>query len=142
MTTSPDLLQHIEEYLEALAAADRAWALKTAEAYAERDGKSVDYYLELHGRSRHTYWLEPANGNVKYLKIAQSSGGQTFVHAFIDKETGAVYKPAGWRSPAKGKDGKPSERYNLLDAESRQRCFERCEFSGGYLYADRAYAGR
>ncbi len=44
----------------------------------------------------------------KYIKIIQSdidangkewSGG---VHAFVDKNTGEVYKPASYKSPAKG----------------------------------------
>ena len=34
----------------------------------------------------------------KYYKIIQKSGG---VHAFVDKQTGEVYKPASWKAPAK-----------------------------------------
>ena len=34
----------------------------------------------------------------KYIKINQINGG---VHAFIDKKTGEVYKPASWKAPAK-----------------------------------------
>jgi hypothetical protein len=71
-----------------------------------------------------------AKGGRKYLKVVQESGGQTSVHAFIAMD-GGVYKPAGWRAPA------PGERYNLLDAESRARLFDRCEFTGWYLYAGR-----
>jgi len=63
------------------------------------------------------------------------SNGQQSVHSFVDRETGSVYKPAGWKAPAKGKDGKPAERYNLLNDESRAQLLEHCEFSGVYLYA-------
>ena len=50
------------------------------------------------------------------------------VHAFVDKTTGDVYKPAGWAKPAQ------HVRYNLLDDKSRQDCLSRCDWAGGYLY--------
>ena len=51
------------------------------------------------------------------------------IHAFIDKKSGSVYKPASVKAPAKG------ERYNVLIINSREEMFERCDWSGGYLYA-------
>ena len=56
----------------------------------------------------------------KYHKIVQtdSSGGGA-VHAFVDKKTGEVYKPASWKAPAK------HVRFNLLEINSREKCFER-----------------
>ena len=39
------------------------------------------------------------------------------VHAFIDRETGDVYKPAGWAKPAK------HVRYNLLERSDREFLF-------------------
>ena len=69
----------------------------------------------------------------KYLKINQihirdgvESGGG--VHAFIDKHTGEVYKPASWRSPAK------HVRYDLRIINQRQECLKRADWAGGYLY--------
>ena len=50
------------------------------------------------------------------------------VHAFVDKKTGEVYKAASWKAPAK------HVRYNLLSIESREKCFERADWAGGYLY--------
>ena len=39
----------------------------------------------------------------KYHKvILVNGGGSRSVHCFIDKNTGEVYKPATWKSPAKG----------------------------------------
>ena len=61
----------------------------------------------------------------KYLKINQSSGG---VHAFIDKQTGEVYKPASWRGPAK------IVRYDLRVINDRVRCLANADWAGGYLY--------
>jgi hypothetical protein len=36
----------------------------------------------------------------KYYKIVQRDSG-TSVHAFISKQSGAVFKPASWKAPAK-----------------------------------------
>lgn len=50
------------------------------------------------------------------------------VHAFIDKNTGAVYKPASFRAPAK------HVRYQLLDDASFENMLKRADWAGGYLY--------
>ena len=50
------------------------------------------------------------------------------VHAFVDKKTGEVYKPASYKAPAK------IVRFNLLNIESREQCFARADWAGGYLY--------
>ena len=73
----------------------------------------------------------------KYYKIVQQDY-DTFqnrneyrdgsVHAFVDKKTGDVYKPASWKAPAK------HVRYNLLDENSRTLCLNRASWAGGYLY--------
>ena len=65
----------------------------------------------------------------KYHKIVMETNGQSrSVHAFVDKKTGEVYKPASFKAPAK------IVRYNLLSIESREKCFERADWAGGYLY--------
>ena len=51
------------------------------------------------------------------------------VHAFVDKNTGAVYKPASYNSPHT-----KHVRYNLLDEDSRAECLLRADWAGGYLY--------
>ena len=52
------------------------------------------------------------------------------VHAFIDRETGDVYKPAGYNKPAK------HVRYNLLERSHRDFLFDykNVGWAGGYLY--------
>ena len=55
----------------------------------------------------------------------------TCVEAFIDRQTGDLYKPASYRKPAKG------VRYNLLDEESLQLCFKHLDPFGGHLYKNR-----
>ena len=61
----------------------------------------------------------------KYIKIIQVDGG---VHAFIDKNTGEVYKPASWKSPAK------HVRYDLRIINQREKCLANADWAGGYLY--------
>ena len=69
----------------------------------------------------------------KYYKInmidhpGTPSEGRS-VHAFVSRQTGAMYKPASWRAPAK------IARYNLLDDISYQQCLDRADWAGGYLY--------
>ena len=65
----------------------------------------------------------------KYHKVMQCVDGQTeSVHAFIDKKTGEVYKPASIKAPAKG------GRFNLLIIEEREFVLENCEWTGSCLY--------
>ncbi len=65
----------------------------------------------------------------KYHKLIMETGGNSrSVHAFVDQKTGEVYKPASFKAPAK------IVRYNLLSIESREKCFERADWAGGYLY--------
>ena len=52
------------------------------------------------------------------------------VHAFVDKETGQVYKPASWRAPAK------HVRYDMRIIKEREFLFNsnNTGWAGGYLY--------
>ena len=58
----------------------------------------------------------------KYYKIITENS----VHAFVDIKNGNVYKPASYNKPA------IHVRYNLL--QDAQDCFNKCDWSGGYLY--------
>ena len=66
----------------------------------------------------------------KYLKITHNEGA----FAFIDRETGDVFKPASWRKPAKG------VRYNLLHEGSLKALFSALDLFGGHLYLQDAVA--
>ena len=77
------------------------------------------------GECDYKFYIEEGR---KYHKIVMDTGNQLSVHAFVDKKTGEVYKPASFKSPAK------IVRYNLLNIESREKCFERADWAGGYLY--------
>ena len=63
----------------------------------------------------------------KYIKVIQDNSS---VHAFIDRKTGEVYKPAGWKSPAK------IVRYDLRLISDRAKLHDPkfTDWAGGYLY--------
>ena len=63
----------------------------------------------------------------KYLKVVQNDGG---VHAFVDRKTGEVYKPASWKSPAK------HVRFDLRIINDRELLHNPkfIDWAGGYLY--------
>ena len=65
----------------------------------------------------------------KYHKLIMETGaGSRSVHAFVDKKTGEVYKPASWKAPAK------HVRFNLCIMSDREWLFENADWAGGYLY--------
>ena len=84
------------------------------------------------------YWYKIKTGK-KFYKIVQMEF-DTFqnrneyregsVHAFVDKKTGQVYKPASWQAPAK------HVRYDLRIIREREFLFNsnNTGWAGGYLY--------
>ena len=60
----------------------------------------------------------------RYHKIHDGNG----VHAFVDKNTGEVYKPASYKAPAK------HVRYDLRRIHQRHECFTSADYIGSYLY--------
>jgi hypothetical protein len=78
------------------------------------------------GSSDYKFYIESGR---KYHKIIMETGaGSRSVHAFVDKKTGEVYKPASFKAPAK------HVRYNLLFIEQREWLLENADWAGGYLY--------
>tara|TARA_X000001388_G_C2228803_1_gene122270 strand:- start:1153 stop:1641 length:489 start_codon:yes stop_codon:yes gene_type:complete len=72
--------------------------------------------------------LQYQESNDYYNRKAGYRAGS--VTAFIDKNTGEVYKPASWKSPAK------HVRYNLLIIAEREYLLNpiNCDWAGGHLY--------
>ena len=73
----------------------------------------------------------------KYLKVVREEYDErndrwrdTTVHAFINTETGEVYKPASWKAPAK------HVRFDLSNDLDRQNLHDPnfVGWAGGYLY--------
>ena len=86
-------------------------------SYPNSDHKMIFRYEA--GRKYYKIMMYEETGDVR-----RSQG----VHAFVDKKTGEVYKPASWRGPAK------IVRYDLRIIRERQECFARADWAGGYLY--------
>ena len=80
-----------------------------------KSGSNYSFALDSSGRKYHKIFM--------YINQRRDS-----IHCFIDKKTGSVYKPASIKAPAK------HERYNLNIIESREECFKRADWAGGYLY--------
>lgn len=74
------------------------------------------------------YEFYPETGR-KYHKIIMSANGSRSCHAFVDKQTGQVYKSASFKSPAKG------VRYDLRLISDREWLLENADWAGSYLYA-------
>ena len=86
-------------------------------------------------------WFKVYSGK-RYYKIVQQEFetwekskyyGQyrdSSVHAFVDKETGEVYKPAGWAKPAK------HVRFDMRDVKQLKFLLDpkNVGWAGGYLY--------
>ena len=75
----------------------------------------------------------------KYYKIVQmefdtyqnrNEYREGSVHAFVDKQTGQVYKPASWQAPAK------HVRFDLRIIKEREFLLnpKNCDWAGGHLY--------
>ena len=108
-----------------------------------REGTSdyaVQRLMEISNGTANLYKYVIQKGR-KYLKIVQQQYDDMgpnpsykyrdgSVHAFIDRETGDVYKPAGYKKPAK------HVRYNLLERKDREFLFnyKNVGWAGGYLY--------
>ena len=71
------------------------------------------------GRKYHKIVMEVPNNNRPPSRS---------VHAFVDRTTGDVYKPASFKAPAK------HVRFNLCIISDREWLLENADWAGGYLY--------
>tara|TARA_A100001035_G_scaffold157056_1_gene123991 strand:+ start:704 stop:1177 length:474 start_codon:yes stop_codon:yes gene_type:complete len=88
----------------------------------ERGESDYEFVLDSSGRKYHKIWevIKDTPGRL--------GGESRSCHAFINKKTGEVFKPASYKAPAK------IARFNLLLIESREACFNNCDWAGAYLY--------
>ena len=98
----------------------RKWTLMLCDAL-------VDNFKQSHPKSDpYTFSIESGR---KYHKIVMETESQSrSVHAFVDKKTGEVYKPASFKAPAK------VVRYDLRLIEDREWLLENADWAGEYLY--------
>ena len=140
-------MANIEEYAQTLCetleenfkqdSLDSYRAMQMREGYSIYAAKRIE---EIENDTANLYKYVIQKGR-KYLKIVQQQFDDMgpnpsykyrngSVHAFIDRETGDVYKPASWNKPAK------HVRYNLLERSDRNFLFDwkNVGWAGGYLY--------
>ena len=92
------------------------WCLMLCDALKDAGPDDYDYIIES-GTKYH-----------KIIMIDNSVRKNRSIHAFVDKKTGEVYKPATWKSPAK------HVRYDLRLIKDREWLFENADWAGSYLY--------
>lgn len=127
--TTEKVIDKIEQFCDVLRTNFQSYCIARHKEYIAK-GENVDYHKEQidklcigEGVDEYTY----VKGK-KYAKIIHVSHGQRSAHAFVDLNTGDVYKSASWSAPAKG------VRYNLMDEKSCEQMYNRADWAGGYLY--------
>ena len=151
MTTSLQTKQDIETrvagwvktYADTITENYRRYHVETLEGnlsgnYPEYARKQLD---EIENGTANLMWFKVKTGK-KYYKIVQQEfetweGSKYYgqyrdasVHAFVDKKTGQVFKPASWQAPAK------HVRFDLRIIREREFLFnyKNTGWAGGYLY--------
>ena len=131
---------YTEEYCKAITENYREYHIRTLKGnlhgnYPEYARQQLD---EIENGTANLMKFKVKTGK-KYYKIVQMNF-DTFqnrneyregsVHAFVDKKTGQVYKPASWQAPAK------HVRYDLRIIREREFLFNsnNTGWAGGYLY--------
>ena len=132
----PELIyQWSEMYCEALRQNFIQYSIRS---HKRHDEDPTGYHQECidklkNGECDYSYEIEKGRKYLKVMMVIDHGpnrlGASRSVHAFIDKNTGEVYKAASWKSPAKG------VRFDLRLIESRERLYECCDWAGSHLYA-------
>lgn len=87
-----------------------------------------------HLSEKHIEYTYEVEYGKKFDRIVQSYKGHTrSVHAFIERATGKLIKPAGWNAPQRDKDGL-AYRYDLSTPEGFDKAVADSDPYGSYLY--------
>ena len=90
------------------------------------DALELDFKTSHPNSDPYKFYIESGR---KYHKIVMETESQSrSVHAFVDKKTGDVYKPASFKAPAK------HVRFNLCIISDREWLLANADWAGGYLY--------
>ena len=135
---------YVQDYANAITENYRQYHIDSMESMLRRDPESTYPAEQLNdvqtGKAK-LMWFKVYSGK-KYYKIVQQEfetwkGSKYYqqyrdgsVHAFVDKETGEVYKPAGWAKPAK------HVRFDMRDEKQLKFLLDpkNVGWAGGYLY--------
>ena len=99
----------------------RKWSLMLCDAL-------LDNFKSRNSNSSSDYKFYIESGRKYHKLIMETGSGSRSVHAFVDRKSGEVFKPASFKAPAKG------VRFNLLIIEQREWLLENADWAGGYLY--------
>ena len=88
----------------------------------------LDNFKGKNNRRSDDYKFYIESGRKYHKIIMETGGGSRSVHAFVDKKTGDLYKPASFKAPAK------HVRFNLCIINDREWLLENADWAGGYLY--------
>ena len=130
-TIADIVLKNTHLLIEALKDNFREYSIRGHQRSVDR-GESVEHHQQRIDELKNgilpiDYVIE---SDKKYHKVVMvDAGSSRSVHAFVDKNTGEVYKSASWKSPAKG------VRYDLRLIADREYLLKNADWSGGYLYA-------
>ena len=133
----------VKTYADTITENYRRYHVETLEGnlsgnYPEYARKQLD---EIENGTANLMWFKVKTGK-KYYKIVQQEfetweGSKYYgqyrdasVHAFVDKKTGQVFKPASWQAPAR------HVRFDLRIIREREFLFnyKNTGWAGGYLY--------
>ena len=130
--TTEKVIDKIEEMCQVLRTNYQSYCIQRHQQYIAK-GDSVEWHQEqieklCEGEGVDDYVYTKGR---KYAKIIHLAGPnkQRSAHAFVDLNTGDVYKSATWSAPALN-----GVRYNLLDDKSREQMYQRADWAGSYLY--------
>ena len=84
------------------------------------------------GKGMYKFYIE--SGRKYHKLIMETDGGSRSVHAFVNMKTGELHKAASFKAPVK------EPRFDLRVIKEREWVFEKCDWSGGYLYKNAYYA--
>jgi hypothetical protein len=135
-TICDSVLRHTQALCEALRQNFIDYSIKS-HYRSLSNGDNTDYHENCiaklkNGECNYSFVIESGKKYHKIIMVIDNGPGRHIsrsVHAFVDKNTGEVYKSASWKSPAKG------VRYDLRLIKDREYVLENCDWAGGYLYA-------
>ena len=140
-TNQTFLRRYVEDYCKALNENYKQDTIRSLEHNLKRDPEctySAEQLLKIMQGKANLDKFRYYEGK-KYLKVVReefdtfqgrNKWRDTTVHAFIDRKTGEVYKPASWKAPAK------HVRFDLSNDLDRQKLHDPnfVGWAGGYLY--------
>ena len=105
----------------------RKWTLELCDVLERNFKQRNRGTVGKHPAPEYKFYIQ--EGGRKYHKIVMEyDNGSKSVHAFVDKKTGEVYKPASFKAPAK------HVRYDLCLISHREWLLKNADWTGSYLY--------